>query len=550
MRVLSILLVILVSALPVIAQPCPPSANWCSGTYQYDGMGNIRAIGNDTYIYDTAGRLVSGTADVQRTGVMSRQDYGYDAFGNRISASRAPGSVDCLGGCEQSLTIDPATNHITSNGAVYDAAGNLIFIQNTVNGTSYSATYTYDGVGSLTRATAGSDDRQFIYTADDERIAVKNGQSWTWTVRDLDGKVLREFTSLEQNGLPTAHRQWAKDYIWRDGLLLATVAPTTPGASTTVTQHFHLDHLGTPRLITNANGVQLGIHSYYPFGAELNLSPNEQPGEMIKFTGHERDLLASNPNTLDYMHARYYNGYGGRFLSVDSGPADPDQPQSWNRYAYVMNNPVRRTDPTGRCTEFVICNNYGRGAFEYQEEITVSAPTSPQEGTWAAAVENAAIGMAHATAIQDKFLSVAANGIYPDNNEILVAMPFAGKLMTSATAVSNTVPSSLARVIPGELTPATLGRAGATDVFVTAAGDIQGLTAEQLGPRLGIPASDAYTVIQFPTPSAGIASPIMRNIPGFIGRGLTSGGAREFVVPNGPIPWGGIIRVVAKEGIP
>ena len=342
-----------VSVIPALAQPCPPAANWCSGTYQYDGMGNIRAIGNDTYIYDTAGRLVSGTADVQRTGVMSQQDYGYDAFGNRISATRAPGSVDCLGGCEQGLVIDPATNHITSNGALYDAAGNLIFIQNTVNGISYSATYTYDGVGSLTRATAGSDDRQFIYTADDERIAVKNGQSWTWMVRDLDGKILREFTSLEQNGLPTANRQWAKDYIWRDGLLLATVAPTTPGASTTVTQHFHLDHLGTPRLITNANGVQIGIHSYYPFGSELNLSPNEQPSEMIKFTGHERDLLASNPNTLDYMHARFYNPTVGRFLSADPSldiEKTMRQPQMWNRYAYVMNNPLRYTDPDGRDT--------------------------------------------------------------------------------------------------------------------------------------------------------------------------------------------------------
>jgi hypothetical protein len=118
MKVFSILIAILVTAwaTPVLSQTCPPT-NWCSGIYQYDGMGNIRAIGNDTYVYDTAGRLVSGTADVQRTGVMSRQDYGYDAFGNRTTASRALGSVDCLGGCEQSLTIDPATNHITSNGA-------------------------------------------------------------------------------------------------------------------------------------------------------------------------------------------------------------------------------------------------------------------------------------------------------------------------------------------------------------------------------------------------------------------------------------------------
>ena len=93
------------------AQACPQGASWCSGTYTYDGMGNIRAIGSDIYIYDTAGRLVSGTAENQRGGI-SRQDYGYDTFGNRTSASRIAGSVDCLGGCEQSPAIDPVTNHI------------------------------------------------------------------------------------------------------------------------------------------------------------------------------------------------------------------------------------------------------------------------------------------------------------------------------------------------------------------------------------------------------------------------------------------------------
>ena len=122
MKMRSILLVVLLaaSAVSASADDCPAGASWCSGLYRYDGMGNIRAIGSDVYVYDTAGRLLSGTAEVQRGGA-SRQDYGYDAFGNRISAGRIAGSVDCLGGCEQSPTIAAATNHITSNGASYDA---------------------------------------------------------------------------------------------------------------------------------------------------------------------------------------------------------------------------------------------------------------------------------------------------------------------------------------------------------------------------------------------------------------------------------------------
>jgi RHS repeat-associated protein len=345
-RTLLLILALLACSAAAFAQSCPPGASWCSGTYAYDAMGNIRAIGADTYVYDTAGRLVSGTADVQRTGILSRQDYAYDAFGNRTAASRIAGSVDCPGACELSPAIDATTNHLAiSTGAQYDDAGNLKLIPGTPN-----ASYTYDAAGSLVQAIAGSDNRQFIYTADDERIATANGASWTWTVRGLDGKVLREFTSLQpQGGLPTSSWQWSKDYVWRDGLLLASVTATPPSASTTTTQHFHLDHLSTPRLVTGNNGVQLSVHSYYPFGAELNLTPTEQPPELMKFTGHERDLLANDPHTLDYMHARYEMGTMGRFLSIDPVLGDPARPRTWNRYAYVHNNPVILTDPDGRC---------------------------------------------------------------------------------------------------------------------------------------------------------------------------------------------------------
>jgi RHS repeat-associated protein len=349
-RLLLLILAVLACNGPAFAQSCPPGASWCSGTYAYDAMGNIRAIGADTYVYDTAGRLVSGTADVQRTGIMSRQDYAYDAFGNRIGASRIAGSVDCLVGCELSPAIDATTNHLAiSSGAQYDDAGNLKSIPGTPN-----ASYTYDAAGSLVQAIAGSDNRQFIYTADDERLATANGASWTWTVRGFDGKVLREFTSLQPpNGLPTSSWQWSKDYVWRDGLLLASVTPATSGG--TSTQHFHLDHLGTPRLVTGNNGVQLAVHTYYPFGAELNLTPSEQPAELMKFTGHERDLLANDPHLLDYMHARFYAPNVGRFLSADLATGNSRAPQSWNLFSYAGANPVKNIDPDGRCS-FTLTN--------------------------------------------------------------------------------------------------------------------------------------------------------------------------------------------------
>jgi RHS repeat-associated protein len=61
-------------------------------------------------------------------------------------------------------------------------------------------------------------------------------------------------------------------------------------------------------------------------------------------TGKERDETG-----LDYFGARYYSGAHGRFTSPDPllNSGRPWIPQSWNRYAYTFNNPLRYTDPTG-----------------------------------------------------------------------------------------------------------------------------------------------------------------------------------------------------------
>ena len=99
-------------------------------------------------------------------------------------------------------------------------------------------------------------------------------------------------------------------------------------------------------------------------------------------------------------------------------------------------------------------------------------------------------------------------------------------------------------MIPGEGPFPTLGPPGRTDVFVTAADDIAGLSPAQIAERLTIPQSSSFTVIEFPTPAQGLASPILRTDPGFVGRGFTAGGAREFVLPNGPVPAGAATRVV------
>jgi RHS repeat-associated protein len=305
------------------------SASWSSGTYSYDGAGNIKAIGTSGFTYDAVSRLVSATLYDGPTGGgnQKQQSYTFDPFGNLTNIAGANG---------RATPTSAQTNRLNGAGTVYDAAGNL---------TSWNgASYQYDHFNQMIRMTSGSEDWAYLYTADDERIWSYNigKNSSRWALRDLGSKVLREY--LSDNG------RWSvgTDYLYRDGLLLASETQTGP-------RHFHLDHLGTPRLITRASGDRVAYHLYYPFGEEATAF--NQDSERMKFTGHERDLASpvGAGDDLDYMHARHESPVTGRFLSVDPDGDSIDQtaPQSFDRYAYVQNRAMSSLDPSGQSLFFM-----------------------------------------------------------------------------------------------------------------------------------------------------------------------------------------------------
>ena len=210
-----------------------------------------------------------------------------------------------------------------------DAAGNL---------TGYTgAIYEYGTFNDIWHYKNGTEEAIYLYTASGERLWEfnLNGKN-RWTLRDLGGKVLREYSYDRGTFVWTVER----DYIYRNGRLLA--AETPQGI-----RHFSGDHLGTPRLVTNAFGTQVAYHVYYPFGEEATFF--NQDGERMKLTGHERDLhsTAGPGDDLDYMHARFHSPVTGRFLSADPIGGSPWLGQSWNRYSYVLGNPLKYTDPFG-----------------------------------------------------------------------------------------------------------------------------------------------------------------------------------------------------------
>ncbi len=325
------------------------SNNLALTPFAYDGAGDVKAIGSQTFVYDKVSRLVTGNILANNT--PKTQSAAFDAFGNITSTTTTDWGV-------QTFSLNAATNRLNSP-VTYDAAGDVTYWG--------GYTYTWDALGKMQTVSGTGINHTYLYTADGERISDRDslGGTTTLTVRGLDGKVLRIYVKSGSTW------SWSKDYVYQQGMLLASVDAST-------TRHFDLDHLGTPRLITGSGGTTLAIHDYYPFGMEAYGTAD---GERMKFTGHELDWMgtAGQGDDLYNMHARYYNSNIARFISADLLRGDPHSPQSFNLFAYVGGNPISRFDPFGlasqKATE-VPCPPDVPGPC-YGEGITVAGDVPP-----------------------------------------------------------------------------------------------------------------------------------------------------------------------------
>ena len=374
---LTFLLAAALVALPMLAATPAVRTNaetfvWSSGEYHYDGAGNIISIGAssesgvpDYYTYDAVGRLTAATAHARD--YRNQQTFEYDVYGNLrgVVTRSANGALPAE---TQDVRLDvrpdnrlgdgsggvcpPNTSCITGR---YDEAGNQVaptiasYAQVVVgNETRLVDPYIYDPLGMMTELRDGTRTEQYLYDANNERIAriIKRpgADERRYTLRS-GTSVLREYIqTVPATGAATW--QWTEDYIYQGARLLAADLPNNQR------HHFHPDHLGTPRLITDDSGYVVAKHTYYPFGAEAPGSTADT--ERMKFTGHERDFGVDRGQDLDYMHARFYKPVAGRFLTVDPGKDwDPATPQSWNLYGYVRDNPVNAIDPNGEGTQSI-----------------------------------------------------------------------------------------------------------------------------------------------------------------------------------------------------
>lgn len=140
------------------------------------------------------------------------------------------------------------------------------------------------------------------------------------------------------------------DYVFNGDTLVSTIdqqLASGVATGTAQTRYIHLDHLGSTNVVTDASGTVVQTLDYYPYGATRISSG--QNAESRQYIGQFTDNSG-----LSYLNARYYNGTQGQFLSQDPiFLGDPRQqklqdPQSLNSYSYSEDNPITKSDPSGK----------------------------------------------------------------------------------------------------------------------------------------------------------------------------------------------------------
>jgi RHS repeat-associated protein len=117
------------------------------------------------------------------------------------------------------------------------------------------------------------------------------------------------------------------------------------------TRYFHTDHLGSIAVITDENGSVVERDSYDAWGKRRFPNGADDPTGSITsqttrgFTGQEELTDVG----LVHLNGRVYDPLIGRMMSADPFVPDPMNGQAWNRYSYVIDNPLAFTDPNGYC---------------------------------------------------------------------------------------------------------------------------------------------------------------------------------------------------------
>jgi len=301
-----------------------------------DTMSSAETI---TYQYDSLKRMISAAATSGSSSTWT-QTYQYDGFGN-LTGKALNGGANSI-----PWTVDPATNRFQS-GASYDLNGNLL--------TGPGVTLSYDESNRVSSAALGSAGTEYYgYAPDNKRIYRQNtatGQE-EWTFYGARGEKIGTF-QFDLNYAWTVMLRETGRSVWFGGKLIWDGAPVPMGGYSMIWDDYHDTIFPEMLQITGGDVYQDRLGSnralaarYYPYGEEIGTAT---ANGREKFATYTRDAAT----TLDYADQRYYASSYGRFNTADPmrASAGPEDPGSWNRYAYVGGDPINMRDPSGLCAE-------------------------------------------------------------------------------------------------------------------------------------------------------------------------------------------------------
>ena len=323
--------------------------------YTFDALGNLVTREDDrqtvlqgstnvplseTFGYDGDNRVTSSQVVGQ-----AQKSYQYDALGNFVTKAGLTGSFT-YGGTTGGPHAVTAVNGWTYS---YDANGNRLQQK---QGTTVLGNLAYSAFNKPTHLDSSGNTVDFTYGADRDRLKQVEGTGRTLLY--VQGPLRYEVEKLPPvGGLST----WTHThYVTANGELVAlykSIGQSNGSTETPVSQqtrYLHTDHLGSLVAITDESKAVVERFSFDAWGKRRNaVGWTDATGALTSnntvrgYTGHEElDTVG-----LVHMNGRVYDPVLGRFTSADPNIQYPGNPQSYNRYCYVNNNPLSFTDPTG-----------------------------------------------------------------------------------------------------------------------------------------------------------------------------------------------------------
>lgn len=311
-----------------------------SATYQYNDNGSLifrESLRNNTldalteeYRYDTLQRLVR--VDINDN--VGAQVYSYDVLGN-IRSKTGQGAYQYANGKPHAVSqVNGATYTYNNNGAITQGGGRSIDwssfnkpakISNTGGYSSFDYGPSRARYRQFSReyatASQSQNDMTTIYVGGSYEKVSLNGKTEHKHYIKVSGKTIAQYTVTQTSATDVGTTKL--EYLLRDNQGSTVTVVSADGA---VTAQMDYDAFGSRRPILGANTLTSVIQSI-PRG----------------YTGHEHLTKLG----LIHMNGRVYDPKLGRFLSADPVIQFEKNIQSYNRFSYVLNNPMSYTDPSG-----------------------------------------------------------------------------------------------------------------------------------------------------------------------------------------------------------